>query len=442
MSDGDDKPTDNSWTPPVQTTPRRSGLSLTVVDGPGAGQRHVIPNKNQVVIGRNAAADVVLDDASVSGAHMELTVEDDGVHIRDLESTNGTWIGAARILHAVIDVGARVVVGNYTLALSSIDTHEAPLWPKDYFGEMFGQSITMRAVFAEIAKIAKTPLTVLVTGETGTGKELVARALHGASTRSNGPWGVFDCAGESPSLFESSLFGHRRGAFTGAVADHVGWFEASGGGSLLIDEIGELPLELQSRLLRVLENGQFHRLGETKMRTADVRIIAATNRDLLKMVGQGKFREDLYFRLAQAKVHLPPLRQREGDALFIADEILRSVAQAREMPLRFTKQSRGAIAAGLWPGNIRELKNAVRVAAHASDGAEVELSDIQPSNELPSVASMPSRYWDAHAVFDRRYLWLMMARVGGSRRATAKVLGISRNTLDGALERAGLKNLK
>ena len=241
------------------------------------------------------------------------------------------------------------------------------MYAEDRLGEMFGRSPAMREIFARSVKLARTPLDVLVTGETGTGKDLAARALHAASSRAKGPWVVLDCGTQGRALIEAVLFGYRRGAFTGADSDRAGFVEAAHGGTLFIDEVGELPLDLQVRLLRVLDRREVTRIGETHQRTVDIRVVAATNRDLVQMVAEGKFREDLFFRLAKARVELPPLREREDDAVFLAERFLEQIAQERGVELRLSDEARAQVASYRWPGNVRELFHAIEREAYMAD---------------------------------------------------------------------------
>ncbi|MCB1155616.1 sigma-54-dependent Fis family transcriptional regulator, partial [bacterium] len=224
----------------------------------------------------------VIDHPSISGAHFELRLEGKGIELRDLDSTNGIWLGPNRVYHAAVGPGTAITAGECQITLSSVGDVEVPMYAEDRLGEMFGRSPAMREIFARIVKLARTPLDVLVTGETGTGKDLAARALHAASSRAKGPWVVLDCGTQGRALIEAVLFGYRRGAFTGADSDRAGFVEAAHGGTLFIDEVGELPLDLQVRLLRVLDRREVTRIGETHQRTVDIRVVAATNRDLVQ----------------------------------------------------------------------------------------------------------------------------------------------------------------
>jgi transcriptional regulator with GAF, ATPase, and Fis domain len=235
-------------------------------------------------------------------------------------------------------------------------------------------------------------LTALITGDTGTGKEVVARAVHQKSKRKDGPFVVLDCGAIPRELIESTLFGHEKGAFTGAVGQHKGCFEQAQKGTIFLDEIGELDLALQPKLLRVLENRELKRVGGSQTISVDVRVLAATNRDLRRMVSEGTFREDLYFRLSVIQVEIPPLRNRPEDIPQLANHFLQEVAKARAMDLRLDPDALKALKGLMWPGNVRELRNVVERAASLSDGPVITRSDLMTGKGMPviSEADMPT----------------------------------------------------
>ncbi len=270
--------------------------SLQVLAGPDAGRRFDIEDRARV--GARPLADIVLADARVSGLHCEFTVGGEALRVRDLGSKNGTFVGTVRILDALLAPGDVVTVGETRLQLTPAGSRAVPLHDADDFHGLVGQSSAIRALTARLAALAGADTTVLVQGETGTGKERVAEALHLAGRRAPKPLVVVDCGAMPATMIESELFGHERGAFTGAVASVPGAFERAHGGTLFLDEIGELPLELQPKLLRVLESRVVRRLGGAKTIPVDVRVVSATNRDLMLEVAAGRFREDLYYRLA------------------------------------------------------------------------------------------------------------------------------------------------
>jgi hypothetical protein len=298
---------------------RRLGrLVLRICDGPNSGNTFILDTDQgrRFTGGRNEVHDVTLHDEHVSQTHFELRLGQDGqIVLRDLESTNGIVAGGFCIREAVVEPGARFLVGHSVLELSAADQVEVPISNSNHFGAMFGECEAMREVFQILKGIASTDLAkrVLVIGETGTGKELVARGIHDRSSRRERPFVVFDCTGVPRDLVQAKLFGHTRDAYTGARKDRLGCFRAAHGGTLFIDEIGELPLEIQPMLLRALETGEINPLGEERVHRVNVRVITATHRDLRKMVAAERFRQDLYYRLRGVRVELPPLRERGDD---------------------------------------------------------------------------------------------------------------------------------
>jgi transcriptional regulator with GAF, ATPase, and Fis domain len=283
-----------------------------------------------------------------------------------------------RVTGAVLPNGAEVQLGSVTLnVIHGQEREPVALWPRDSFGELVGASASMREVFAQLARLAGANAPVMIRGETGTGKELAARAIHDASPRAAGPFVVVDCAALPPTLVESELFGHARGAFTGALCARAGAFEAAHGGSVFLDEVGELPLAVQPKLLRVLESSSVRRVGESEYRPVDVRVVSATHRDLRQMVNAGAFREDLYFRLAVLPVVLPPLRTRPADIPMLVEKFLAD-RQLSDLDL-------DELMHRPWLGNVRELKNfveqacALGAAQALSLGAQVEVSDALPA---------------------------------------------------------------
>ncbi|MCC5810359.1 MAG: sigma-54-dependent Fis family transcriptional regulator [Ectothiorhodospiraceae bacterium] len=253
-----------------------------------------------------------------------------------------------------------------------------------------GESAVMKSVFGRIAKVAPTGTTVLILGESGTGKELVARALHEHSSRRDGPLITVNCAAIPDTLIEAELFGHEKGAFTGAVSTRQGLVEAADGGTLFLDEIGELPFAAQARLLRVLQEGEIRRVGASRSRRVDVRLIAATHRDLEKRVSKGEFREDLYFRINVMEIRLPPLRERGDDILLLAKHLLeRACQRLKQPPLRFSKEALSSLRNYSWPGNVREMENAIERAVILTDSASItpDLLGL-PSENAAGVSTM------------------------------------------------------
>jgi DNA-binding NtrC family response regulator len=326
--------------------------------------------------------------------------------------------------------------------------HEIPLSCALRFGEVLGASVPMRALLARLQRLAAEDQTVLIVGESGTGKELIARALHAEGNRAGKSFVVFDCCAVSPGLVEAELFGHARGAFTGAIAARQGVFEAAHKGTLLIDEIGDLPIELQPRLLRVLERREVRRLGETHERCVDVRVIAATHRDLRAFVKAGSFRQDLYYRLAVCEVRVPPLRERREDVAVLLDHLLGELGSRRrreDMP----KGTLELLESYDWPGNVRELRNVVArlllFPEEASSllaptevtgpGGEGERAPRLEGLDLPLKAAREL----VVASFERRYIETKIAAAHGNMTRAAASMSISRQYLYRLLELHGLR---
>lgn len=393
----------------------------------------------RVTGGRSSVNDVVLDDDAVSALHFELRLGESGVGLRDLGSTNGTWVAGARIESAWLEPGASFRVGGARLRLIEATEIDVAISPDSHFGDMQGASPVMRELFAILERLAPTPIDLLITGETGTGKEVAARAVHDAATGRTGPFRVLDCAALPRELAEATVLGHRKGAFTGAVADQAGCFEAAHGGTLFIDEVGELPLDLQPKLLRVLERREVVRIGEHAPRPVDVRVIAATHRDLRQMVGDGSFREDLYYRLADAAIELPPLRDRGDDIALLAEEFRRECA--RDESIELSAEALTTLRRDRWPGNVRQLRRAVRRAVFLAEGGVVQPSDLGLAKLEPTRAAAAGDelfalpFKEARAEFERRYFRQLMDQQGGSLADVARKAGYTRAGLRELLRR-------
>ena len=291
-----------------RTAPR--SYSLQVLDQGGAV---VALGARPVVVGAHAGCDLVLSDPQVSRRHAELAITTEGIRLKDLGSTNGTWYQGTRVTEVVVPAGATIKFGNTPVRVSAGDAPSLPPSDRDYFGEMAGKSVAMRELFAVLEMAAPSDATVLIEGESGTGKELAARAIHDASARKAGAFVVVDCSGIAETLIDSHLFGHVKGAFTGADRDRKGAFVEASGGTLFLDELGELPLAAQAKLLRALEAQTVQPVGADRPVKVDTRVVAATHRDLARMVAAKEFRFDLFYRLAVVHVALPPLRERLED---------------------------------------------------------------------------------------------------------------------------------
>ena len=362
---------------------------LVVVEGPDRG-KEILIGKTKVFVGRSSVNDLPLDDKSISGTHFELSACEEGYLLRDMGSTNGVTFAGLRVREIYLKPGSTFKAGNSTFKFfHSDDIVEIPLSTDDRFGTVLGQSIPMREIFSTLEKVSPSDLTVLIEGETGTGKEMVARSIHQLSRRKKRPFVVLDCSSIPRDLVESTVFGHEKGSFTGAVNQHKGAFEQANGGTIFMDEIGELDINLQPKLLRVLENRELKRVGGDKTVRVDVRVVAATNRDLRKMVTEGTFREDLYFRLSVIQLGLPPLRDRKDDFPLLIDHFLELFAAKRDdnMKLSVSRDAMKLVYQHTWPGNVRELKNVLERAVSLCDSDVIQRPDLQLRPSIFDAAS-------------------------------------------------------
>lgn len=360
------------------------------------------------------------------------------------ETVRAFAAGAFEVLPKPFDLDRAIELARRAAA-SGHASPPPPLAPSEEEG-LIGESPQMREVFRVIGRVAPTDLTVLLTGETGTGKELAARALHRHSRRASGPFIALNAAAIPADLLESELFGHEAGAFTGARGRHLGRFEQAHGGTLFLDEIGDMPPPLQTRLLRVLAEGEFYRVGGRELIKVDVRLIAATHQDLDRLVAEGRFRADLLHRLAVVRIHLPPLRERLGDLPRLASHLLaRAARELRLEPKRFSRAALAALEAYDWPGNVRELDNLCRRLAVLAPGAVIEPADLAlPSKPAPAPSweqgfaewarSLLDRgagevYRTARAAMEQILFREALRHAGGCRSLAAKRLGLGRNTL-------------
>jgi len=404
------------------------GGTLTLPDG----KTHEI-DIEPIVIGRSEGANVVLDDSEVSGVHCELRATSDGIAVRDLGSTNGTFCANVRLREAVITGKVELMIGSTRLSIEpAVGKQRVPLGFNDRFGSIVGGSPKMRRVFSVLEKVSATPLSVLVLGETGTGKEGIARAIHDASTRSAGPFVVVDCGSIPQTLAESILFGHERGAFTGANERRAGALAEANGGTLFLDELGELPIDLQPKLLRALSERQVKRIAGTAFEAIDVRLIAATRRDLASEMNAGRFRSDLFFRIAQVRVELPPLRERLADVPMLVEDICTRVHQAWAAPIVLDWIER-RMASHDWPGNVRELVNVVSVAAtlagtpEAIDDVLLLARDDQPTQSTQPATAFSDAKRQAIVAFERNYFTELNRRAKGNVSEMARQSGMERH---------------
>lgn len=419
-------------------------LKFVVVSGPDVGTELLL-EAGTYTIGKAPDSDLVLNDAAVSRTHLVVAVKQEGVRVTDNGSTNGSFCEEMRFDALELKPGASVRLGRSLLKLVPQRAPAVALRPSDRsaFGALAGTSLRMRELFAVLEKVAQSDADVLVQGETGTGKELCAEAIHAHSARSAAPFVVCDLAAAAPSLIESELFGHRRGAFTGATADRMGPFEQAHGGTLFLDEVGDLPLELQPRLLRVLERRQVKRVGAEDYRTVDVRVISATHKDLEAEVEAGRFRRDLFHRLAVTRLRLPALRERPEDIPFLIDVFL---SQLGKPATEIDPQTRAILSDYAWPGNVRELRHVVeRAVTLGSDqvlenGAR-EGASLGPGHLRAPDAGVPFKEAKQQMVdaFERDYLAQLLQRCGWNLSRASRESGVARFYLRQLIKKHGLE---
>jgi transcriptional regulator with GAF, ATPase, and Fis domain len=421
-------------------------FALEVVDGPDAGARFS-GNKRSVLIGTHPASDMVLSDPHVSRLHARIDVEDQDYLLCDLGSTNGTRVAGVRVRQACLEDGTQVELGATRVRFRLLDEpFQIELAEDDAFAGLRGRSVAMRELFAMCARVAPTDAPVLIQGETGTGKELVAHAIHDHSLRAGKPFVVFDCGAVPPTLIESELFGHERGAFTGAVAQRAGVFERADGGTVFLDELGELALELQPKLLRVLEGGEVMRVGGERPRQVDVRVLAATNRDLARMIAEGGFRPDLYYRLAVIRVSVPPLRERRDDIPLLAagfvKDVLGEVSRAK-IPQPTLEAIFEQLRHHDWPGNVRELRNVVERAAILADPRLIRGGALDAAAELSrSVEKSISKRVTLRAARterEREYLVDLLRATEGDLDEASRIAEVHRKSLERLIRKHKLR---
>ncbi|MBI2897082.1 MAG: sigma 54-interacting transcriptional regulator [Deltaproteobacteria bacterium] len=412
---------------------------VRVSTGPDRG-KEILLEEGTLLVGSHPDNDFVLTDTTVSRYHLELRLLPSGIQARDHGSRNGTRFQGSKIEAIVMPpMGGALKLGDTELQIVPSDV-AVPLPPSeaDHFGDLLGKSLSMREAFAVLERVATSPSTVMLEGETGTGKELAARGLHDASQRAKAPFVVVDCSAANPNLLLAELFGHTAGAFTGADRERTGLIESSNGGTLFLDEIGELPVDLQPQLLRVLERHEVRRIGEATMRPVDFRLIAATNRDLDEEVKNGRFRTDLFYRIAVVRVRLPPLRERRDDIPMLIRHIL-SRSRSGAGTFEPSREMIGAMMAYDWPGNVRELRNVVERGLHLP----IESLDGKRRSRTSSpdeVLHLPFKEAKGKLVdtFEREYLLHLLKRHGGNVSRAAEEAGIERNYVHRLMKKHGM----
>src|ERR1700722_19892748 len=422
------------------------GGTLTVAKGKGT-KTHIEVGPETNVVGRNEACDLVLDDRKVSAVHMELVATERGVRVRDLGSRNGTFLGGTRIGEVYLLKPTQILCGDTVLEFAPTAAEQVDVPDVAEFGPLVGSSAGMRAVFERLRKTAPTELTVLITGETGTGKELVAQAIHEASPRAHKPFVVVDCGSIPATLAESALFGHERGSFTGAVDKRISPFVEADGGTIFLDELGELPIDVQPKLLRALAEQRVKSVGSNAYRSVNVRVIAATRRDLVREVNAGTFRSDLYFRVAQLKVELPALRQRLEDIPALVRRMMVDLGDPHAYD-RITNDSLERLMRHDWPGNVRELRNVIAVALAFGKEGPLDLAQHLAPN-VQAAESTPTRgrtFQDAKrdvlSRFEREYFTALYAECSGNVSEIGRRAAMERAHVRGYLRRHGIGDAK
>jgi DNA-binding NtrC family response regulator len=416
-------------------------IRVSVFEGPDKGECAVFAGDTEVSVGTAHGNDLVVHDSAVSRHHVSIGRAEHGYVVRDLGSTNGTMIDGVRVERAYLAPGAVITIGKTRLRF---DLHEGEttttLSSENKWGPAHGTSDAMRRLFSLLPKLALTDVTVLLEGETGTGKSMLASAIHDASPRASRPFVVLDCGSIPPNLVESELFGHEKGSFTGAIAQRRGAFESAHGGTLFLDEVGELPVDLQPKLLRALEERKIKRVGSNEDIALDVRVIAATNRDLRTEINRGRFRQDLYYRLNTVRLYVPPLRERREDIPMLVANFYRQLSRSGDDP---PAELIADLTRHDWPGNVRELRAAVeRIVLLGEPAVWRELSEQTSATSGPRyVPGVSFRAAKERAVSDweREYLREVMTRHDGNVSRAARAVRMDRNYLRELLVRHGLR---
>ncbi|MFZ5442357.1 MAG: sigma 54-interacting transcriptional regulator [Myxococcota bacterium] len=430
------QPVGSSAPPPVAV--RR--FRLAVVEGPSAGLKWESTGA-RCAIGQEQGNELVLGDPTVSRFHCELEAGERGVRVRDLGSLNGVFVDGVQVVDGYLKSGSSLRLGRSVLRFEfAHEPNPLKLSTQARFGRLHGASAAMRATFFLLERAASSDATVLLEGETGTGKSQAARSIHEASARRDKPFLTLDCGALPASLMESELFGHERGAFTGAQLRRVGIFEEAAGGTVFLDEIGELPLDLQAKLLHVIENREVRRIGANTFTPVDVRLVAATHRELRAEVNAGRFRADLFYRLAVLRVPVPSLRQHLEDLDGIVAELLSSMGASPTLQARFTSPDFIARLAQLaWPGNVRELRNHLERCLVFEDEVSAEPAPLaDAASAAPIDVSQPWAVARKRALddFERRYALALLAAHEGNVTRAASAADMDRAYLHRVLRRA------
>ncbi len=425
-------------------------LRVEVINGPDAGKLHTA-QADTITIGSGQGNDLVLTDGTVSRYHLEVQRIDQKILVQDHGSTNGTKLGAIGLDRGTVPPGSVLELGRTSLRIDDGETVEFEVLGEDRLGRVRGRSPSMRRLMATAKRAARTDASMLLLGETGTGKEVMAHAIHEASLRARMPFETVDCGSLMPTLVASELFGHEKGAFTGADRQHVGAFERANGGTLFLDEIGELPMPLQANLLGALERRSFRRVGGHKSISVDVRVLCATHRDLRAEVNKGNFREDLYYRIAVLLLRIPPLRERADDIPLLVEHFLSDEGYAGDVASVIPKAVMQQLQRHHWPGNVRELRNFVEAALAMGEAPPIEAQAgaAQAQGEGPRVQVSDLEeldYKDARdevmREFQIKYLTALMKRCRGNVAMAARQANMDRTYLMQLLKRLGLRDTR
>jgi transcriptional regulator with GAF, ATPase, and Fis domain len=423
---------------------------LVIVKGPQRGTEYVIPG-DSFRIGKAPDNDLSLADETLSRFHFEIVRDAKGYLVRDLKSTNGTFLDGAEVKEAYLRPGSVIGCGGHELKFTPYEERiEFLPSEKERLGEMVGCSRAMREIFGLVEKIAPTDATVLIGGETGTGKDVIARTLHQLSPRRDGPFIVVDCGAVAGTLIESELFGHEKGAFTGAVSARQGAFELASGGTVFLDELGELSLDLQPKLLRVLEQRELRRVGGSKTTKVDLRVIAATRKDLRLEVEMGKFLEDLFFRVNVVPITAPALRDRREDIPLLVEHFVNSLAPGVKLP----DAALPALTGHDWPGNVRELRNIIERALALGTDPGMLVAPLGPPGAEPGKGAQLSEGLEFEPgvsfrdtkdkwteLFERRYLSWLVRRAEGNISKAARDADMDRKHLHKLMRKYGISTV-
>lgn len=432
---------------------------LLVLEGGDKGKKQTL-SKNKTTIGKKEGNDITLDDKTISRNHAEIEYTADSFLLRDLDSTNGTYVNGTRVKEAYLLPGDRIKIGRTIMEFTAFD-EKVKIDPsqKTEFGKMVGSSTKMRQIFTILERISPTLATVIIEGDTGTGKDLVAQAVHEHSPRRNKPFVVFDCSAVAPNLIESELFGHEKGSFTGAVRSRKGAFEEANTGTIFLDEIGELTLDLQPKLLRALEQREIKRVGANSPVNIDVRVVCATNRNLRKEVSEGRFREDLYYRLSVVKIRLPSLAERPEDIEALIERFLtiskfNMLGDGKLKITRVDDEALKTLKRYLWPGNVRELMNVIERSVSFAEGntltkahldavfSETEHDEEDRTERLMTPTDIPFKDAKQQVVenFEKEYLLELLRKNNHNISAAAREAKIDRKHIRNLLKKYDIKD--